>query len=279
MPKLCANKNCTNKTRFELNQGESIYTDWQKLRVQENSNDIPAGSMPRSVDVIVRNEQVEKGQPGDRCIFVGTLVVVPDVYSMLKPGEKYTMSSHVEGQKIKGGQQQQGMEGVTGLKSLGVRDLNYKMIFICNNVLFTESRFNAINIRDDDEKEILDNMTEAEKNEILQIKGEPNLYQRMAKSICPMVFGNDEIKKGILLMLFGGINKTTSENIKLRGDINVCVVGDPSTAKSQFLKFVHGFLPRSVYTSGKATSASGLTASVQRDPETGEFTIEAGALM
>ena len=101
----------------------------------------------------------------------------------------------------------------------------------------------------------------------------------MARSICPLVFGNDEIKKGVLLMLFGGINKTTEEHIKLRGDINICVVGDPSTAKSQFLKFVHGFLTRSVYTSGKSTSAAGLTASVQRDPETGEFTIEAGALM
>ena len=258
LPKLCINKQCTNKTRFDLDQTDSVYTDWQKLRVQENSNDIPAGSMPRSIDVIVRNEQVEKGQPGDRCIFVGTLVVVPDMYSMFKPGEKYTMSSNVDGQKFSGGDQNStGMQGVTGLKSLGVRDLNYKMLFMSNNVLFTENRFDSINIRDDDEKEILENMTEAEKQEILQIKSEPNLYHRMAKSICPMVFGNEEIKKGILLMLFGGVNKTTLENTKLRGDINCCIVGDPSTAKSQFLKFVHGFLPRSVYTSGKATSAAG----------------------
>lgn len=258
LPKLCVNKVCTNKTRFDLDQTDSIYTDWQKLRVQENSNDIPAGSMPRSIDVIVRNEQVEKGQPGDRCIFVGTLVVVPDVYSMFKPGEKYTMSSNVDGQKVNGNDTNNtGMQGVTGLKSLGVRDLNYKMLFMCNNVLFTENRFDSINIRDDDEREILENMTEAEKQEILQIKAEPNLYHRMAKSLCPMVFGNDEIKKGILLMLFGGVNKTTQDNTKLRGDINCCIVGDPSTAKSQFLKYVHGFLPRSVYTSGKATSAAG----------------------
>lgn len=79
--------------------------------------------------------------------------------------------------------------------------------------------------------------------------------------------------------MFGGVNKETSDHMKLRGDINLCVVGDPSTAKSQFLKFVNTFIPRSVYTSGKATSAAGLTASVMRDPETGEFAIEAGALM
>ena len=81
-------------------------------------------------------------------------------------------------------------------------------------------------------------------------------------------------------MLLGGVHKTTSEGIRLRGDINVCIVGDPSTAKSQFLKFVHAFLPeRCVYTSGKAASAAGLTAAVMRDQDTGEFCIEAGALM
>jgi DNA replication licensing factor MCM6 len=65
----------------------------------------------------------------------------------------------------------------------------------------------------------------------------------------------------------------------LRGDINICIVGDPSTSKSQFLKYICSFLPRAVYTSGKASSAAGLTAAVVKDEETGEFTIEAGALM
>src|ERR1041384_1838708 len=80
-------------------------------------------------------------------------------------------------------------------------------------------------------------------------------------------------------MLFGGVHKSTSEGMKLRGDINLCIVGDPSTAKSQFLKWVCSFLPRSVYTSGKATSSAGLTASVTRDPDSGEYCLEAGALM
>ena len=89
-----------------------------------------------------------------------------------------------------------------------------------------------------------------------------------------------EVKRGILLMLLSGVHKTTSEGMRLRGDINVCIVGDPSTAKSQFLKFVHSFLPeRCVYTSGKAASAAGLTAAVVRDQDTGEYCIEAGALM
>ena len=101
----------------------------------------------------------------------------------------------------------------------------------------------------------------------------------MTRCIAPSVYGHEEVKKGILLMLLGGVNKTTNEGIKLRGDINICIVGDPSTAKSQFLKYVCSSMPRSIYTSGKGSSAAGLTASVLRDVESGEFCIEAGALM
>lgn len=87
-PKMCANPNCGNKVNWELKTGDSTFVDWQKLRVQEHSEEIPAGSMPRSIDVILRNEIVDAAKPGDKCIFTGTLVVVPDIVSLLKPGEK-----------------------------------------------------------------------------------------------------------------------------------------------------------------------------------------------
>ncbi|XP_064396628.1 DNA replication licensing factor MCM6-like [Halichondria panicea] len=90
---------------------------------------------------------------------------------------------------------------------------------------------------------------------------------------------NDEVKRGVLLMLFGGVPKTTMEGTHLRGDINVCIVGDPSCGKSQFLKRVEEFSPRAVYTSGKASTTAGLTAAVVKDEESHEFVIEAGALM
>ncbi|GFH23823.1 DNA helicase, partial [Haematococcus lacustris] len=105
------------------------------------------------------------------------------------------------------------------------------------------------------------------------------VYAKLTQSICPSVWGHDSVKQAVLLMLFGGVHKKTSEGIPLRGDINVAIVGDPSCAKSQILKYVAGFLPRAVYTSGKASSAAGLTASVVKEPENGEFAIEAGALM
>lgn len=87
----------------------------------------------------------------------------------------------------------------------------------------------------------------------------------MADSLFPTIFGHEQIKKALLLQLIGGIHKRTQNKINIRGDINILIVGDPSSAKSQFLKCVTKFVPRSVYTNGKTTSAAGLTASVTRD--------------
>ena len=104
------------------------------------------------------------------------------------------------------------------------------------------------------------------------------VYNNIINSLIPTIHGNDWVKRGIALMLFGGMSKTTSSGSKLRGDINanVCVVGDPSTAKSQFLKIVSDFCPRAVYTSGKVSSAAGLTAAtaVVRDEESGLCSID-----
>ena len=78
-PVRCSNERCENRTKWELINSDSVFIDWQKLRVQEHSGDIPAGSMPRSLDVIMRGEIVDHAKPGDRTIFTGNLVVVPDI--------------------------------------------------------------------------------------------------------------------------------------------------------------------------------------------------------
>lgn len=65
------------------------------------------------------------------------------------------------------------------------------------------------------------------------------IYSRLVDSIAPTVYGHDIIKKGLLLQLMGGVHKETPEGMHLRGDINICIVGDPSTSKSQFLKYAH----------------------------------------
>lgn len=108
---------------------------------------------------------------------------------------------------------------------------------------------------------------------------QPNIYNQLARSISPNVYGHEDVKKAVLLMLVGGVSKVTPEGIRLRGDINVAIVGDPSTAKSQILKYVAAFLPRAVFTGGKSSSAAGLTATVVKEADSREYAIEAGALM
>lgn len=278
-PTHCPNPQCSNQSMWTLNIAKSQFTDWQKLRIQENSNEIPSGSMPRTFDIVLRGDIVEKAKPGDRCKFTGSPIVLPDLSQLGLPGVKPS--------SVREGQRNEGLNsGVSGLKVLGVRDLTYSIAFLGNYVasLVTNGsgesyEDNSDETLDADQEQFLENLTDAEKNELKEMLEDPHIYSKLVASIAPAVYGHEIIKKGVLLQLLGGVHKKTVDGIKLRGDINVCIVGDPSTSKSQFLKYVTNFAPRAIYTSGKASSAAGLTAAVVRDEETGEFTIEAGALM
>ncbi|KAJ1344193.1 hypothetical protein BSLG_001333 [Batrachochytrium salamandrivorans] len=106
-----------------------------------------------------------------------------------------------------------------------------------------------------------------------------NVYHRLSQSIAPEIYGHDDIKKALLLLLVGGATKETSDGMKIRGDLNICLMGDPGVAKSQLLKYISKLAPRAVYTTGRGSSGVGLTASVMRDPVTDEMVLEGGALV
>ena len=108
---------------------------------------------------------------------------------------------------------------------------------------------------------------------------DPNVYDKISRSIASAIYGHEDIKKAVACLLFGGSPKKLPDGMKLRGDINVLLLGDPSVAKSQFLKFVERVAPISVYTSGKGSSAAGLTAAVIKDQISGEFQLEGGAMV
>ena len=107
----------------------------------------------------------------------------------------------------------------------------------------------------------------------------PEVLTRLRNLVAPSIFGHADIKAAVACLLFGGSRKRLADGVRLRGDVNVLLIGDPSTAKSQFLKFVEKTAPIAVYTSGKGASAAGLTASVIRDPTSGEFYLEGGAMV
>ena len=121
--------------------------------------------------------------------------------------------------------------------------------------------------------------SEEEEQEFLEMSRRPDLYETFANCIAPSIYGNKDIKKAIACLLLGGSKKILPDGMKLRGDINVLLLGDPGTAKSQLLKFVEKVAPIAIYTSGKGSSAAGLTASVQRDTNTREFYLEGGAMV
>jgi DNA replication licensing factor MCM6 len=284
-PSICLKQTCSNRKKFVLMKEGCTFIDWQRVRVQENADEVPAGSLPRSMDVILRHEAVETARAGDKAVFTGTLTVVPETAPANMAGDRTELGSSGKGSVA-------GMStGVGGLRDFGVRELFYRTCFVAHSVVNVAgptaggnesvSVNTGVNIRGgDDEKEVVNSFTQEQLNDIERMSKDPKIYEKLVRSIAPTVHGHLDIKRAIALMLFGGVHKMTKQGgTNLRGDINVLVVGDPSCAKSQFLKYVTSFLPRAVYTSGKSSSAAGLTATVGKDMETGEYCIEAGALM
>eukprot|EP00546_Thalassionema_frauenfeldii_P003561 CAMPEP_0178934964 /NCGR_PEP_ID=MMETSP0786-20121207/24213_1 /TAXON_ID=186022 /ORGANISM="Thalassionema frauenfeldii, Strain CCMP 1798" /LENGTH=485 /DNA_ID=CAMNT_0020612921 /DNA_START=362 /DNA_END=1819 /DNA_ORIENTATION=- len=125
----------------------------------------------------------------------------------------------------------------------------------------------------------VNNLTPEDIAEILELKKDPQIGKRIVKSIAPSIFGHHLPKMALAMALFGGVPKNVQEKHRIRGDCNVLLLGDPGTAKSQFLKYAEHTAPRAVYSTGKGASAVGLTASVHKDPLTKEWTLEGGALV
>ncbi len=136
----------------------------------------------------------------------------------------------------------------------------------------------SVRLRGEEEK-IVEEITDEDLEEILSLARQPEIADRIIASIAPSIHGLDDIKKAVALLLFGGTPKYLADGTKIRGDLNILLIGDPGTGKSQILKHVSKIAPRGLYTTGKGSTAAGLTAAVVRDSFTGAWTLEAGALV
>lgn len=164
VPCICSNPTCGNRDHWSLVREESTFIDWQRVRVQETTDEVPAGSLPRTMDVILRNHTVEQARAGDKVVFNGTLAVVPDASVISTPGERVqsVQSSNAGGENA-----------IRGLKSLGCRELTYRLCFLANSVQQGNLQAGVVNIRGDDDlsvEEVLDGMNEAEQSEIEGMK-------------------------------------------------------------------------------------------------------------
>lgn len=230
---------------YSLDIGKSEYFDNQMMKLQEAPENIPTGEMPRSVQVTVDRYLTDTCTPGTRVKIMGIFNITSGASSNNDASSNKQFQNKVRRPFIR----------VLGMQSL------------INEGSGSFTGFAQPNITQEDQ----------EKFE--QMRRDPNVYENLCKSVAPSIFGHADIKKAIACLLFGGCAKKLPDGMRLRGDINVLLLGDPSVAKSQFLKFVDRVAPISVYTSGKGSSAAGLTASVLRDPSSGDFQLEGGAMV
>ena len=178
---------------------------------------------------------------------------VDDICGIVSPGDRVIINGILRSvQRIQNGQ----------------KSTVFDLYIECNSIEISIKEFEEVNISEEDEAVIKDMATD------------PAIYGKIARSIAPTIYGNDDVKEAIALQLFGGIAKEMPDGSTLRGDIHVLLVGDPGIAKSQLLRYVIKLAPRGVYTSGKSASSAGLTAAaVKDDMEGGRWTLEAGAFV
>ena len=175
----------------------SKFVDWQKIRVQENANEVPSGAMPRSMDIILRGDSVERAKAGDRIIITGTPIVIPDIGQLIST----SLLTLIVGNKVvlerdsskKQGAEGFGQEGFTGLKALGVREMTYKLVFLATFIQQSEEK-NALSalhdLSDEDPQSVwYEKLSAEEKDQIETMKSERRIYQKLASSIAPHIYG------------------------------------------------------------------------------------------
>ncbi|AAS51895.2 ADL026Wp [Eremothecium gossypii ATCC 10895] len=253
-PLRCPRVACNQRNSMSLIHNRCSFADKQVIKLQETPDLVPDGQTPHSVSLCIYDELVDSCRAGDRIEVTGIFRSIP----------------------IRANQRQRALKSLykTYLDVVHVRKVSARRLDIDTSTVEQQILQNQM-----DNVEELRKVTDEDIAKINAVAARPDVYEVLARSIAPSIYELDDIKKGILLQLFGGTNKTFTKGGRYRGDINILLCGDPSTSKSQILQYVHKIAPRGVYTSGKGSSAVGLTAYITRDVDTKQLVLESGALV
>jgi DNA replication licensing factor MCM4 len=255
--------NCKSKHTFEIIHNMCQFGDKQHVKMQEVQENIPDGDTPHHIQLCAFEEHVDYVRPGDRVEVVG-------IY-------------RAQGMRVNANRRVMKNIFITYIDVV-----SYQKVDASRFGVETEERGGDAHMEDDlpheEEEAHFQEVIHFNEREIAQFKEfgrDQRCYERLVDALAPSIWENDDIKKGVLCQLFGGTFRDFSQSGRgrFRSEINVLMVGDPSTAKSQVLQYVHRIAPRGIYTSGKGSSAVGLTAYVTKDPETRELVLESGALV
>lgn len=255
-PTACPRDQCKSPNSMQLIHNRCVFADKQVIKLQETPDNVPDGQTPHSVSLCAYDELVDICKAGDRVEVTGIFRCNPVRVNPRQRTTKTLFKTYVD--------------------VLHIQKVDKKKLGIDVSTVEQELSEQAAGDTEQARK-----VTAEELEKIKETSRRPDVYELLARSIAPSIYEMDDVKKGILLQLFGGTNKTFEKggNPRYRGDINVLLCGDPSTAKSQLLRYIYKIAPRGVYTSGKGSSAVGLTAYVTRDPETRQLVLESGALV
>jgi len=234
----CQTPNCKH-TSLAIIPKASRFIDFQILRLQELPEDLPPGQLPHYVNVSIKQDLVDYARPGDRIVLTGIVRIEQERISGVSKSESALYRLRMDGNNVE-------FIGGKGIKS--------------------SRRTEREEISPDEEKIIK------------SLAKNPDIYDRLIASFAPHIRGHALFKEAILLLIVGSIQRVLTDGTKIRGDINVFLVGDPGTAKSEMLKFCARIAPRGLYTSGRGSTAAGLTAAVVKDAS-GIFMLEAGAVV
>ena len=234
----CQTPNCKH-TSLAIIPKASRFIDFQILRLQELPEDLPPGQLPHYVNVSIKQDLVDYARPGDRIVLTGIVRIEQERISGVSKSESALYRLRMDGNNVE-------FIGGKGLKS--------------------SRRTEREEISPDEEKLVK------------SLAKNPDIYDRLIASFAPHIRGHALFKEAILLLIVGSTQRVLTDGTKIRGDINVFLVGDPGTAKSEMLKFCARIAPRGLYTSGRGSTAAGLTAAVVRDAS-GIFMLEAGAVV
>jgi DNA replication licensing factor MCM5 len=220
--RYCRNEVCErSQDSYQIVPEQCTYVDQQRLKLQELPESVPPSEMPRHVLMTVDRALANTVAPGVRVRIVG-------IYSIFSSTQR-------------------GAEGKAGVGAIAVKQTYLRVIGMQALPSLASGRSSSAEF------------TPEEERQFNELSLSPDIYERISRSIAPSIFGLDDQKKAVACLLFGGARKKLPDGMNLRGDINVLFLGDPATAKSQLLKFTERVAPICVYTSGKGSSAAGLT--------------------